>query len=535
MEKTRWNNITNAAKAENLLHRKSRFIVWFLSIIGTIIGYSAIFDDIIRSTQKINQPYYDSNYDDISRTWNIEWNDFNMLGFFFCFIACISGISLTIKTFAELHHRTTSDMQFALPLSSSQRFISKLLSLGHCYFLPLVAPPAVAGLVASITSLFCPNVEGVAFTSIWAVVTVFMLGLITVFTVSIVAVSCGRAAEPAYMSIILGVGLSFILPDIVYLISVSNPYSYTGYDMFGKMSFCTYVLVAWSGEVMSDPLSLIVNLLLCILIFAVVMYLSYRIYKKRDGRSVGQPIVFHAVFEIILFLGIFLSVSAGLNYITVAISFVVYMIIRIVSQKENFKKKVPVWVGLYVAYVLIVPLFLLASNATNGFGTDNKIIREIKKADSIERMDVTLTHYYYANSTTYKDVDTDAESEINNYSYSSNSVVRKQYDNEQVKEFLAALVENSKELKDISDKNYFESWSYYRSRYTYALADKYDKYYRLDIDVSLSDDRDFEIDLYFDDADKAKEFAEFINENPFDAKQDSFSDLPENSEIPPSL
>lgn len=535
MEKTRWNNIINAAKAENLLHRKSRFIVWFLSIIGTIIGYSAIFDDIIRSTQRINSPYYYSNYDETSKMWSVEWDDFNMLGFFFCFIACISGISLTIKTFAELHHRTTSDMQFALPLSSSQRFISKLLSLGHCYFLPLVVPPAVAGAVASITSLFCPNVEGVAFTSIWAVATVFMLGLITVFTVSIVAVSCGRAAEPAYMSIILGVGLSFILPDIVYLISVSNPYSYTGYDMFGKMSFCTYVLVAWSGEVMSDPLSLIVNLLLCILTFAVVMYLSYRIYKKRDGRSVGQPIVFHAVFEIILFLGIFLSVSAGFNYITVAISFVVYMIIRIVSQKENFKKKVPVWIGLYVAYVLIVPLFLFASTATNGFGTDNKIIREIKKADKIEHMDVKLRHYYYANSSTYSDVDIDAESEY--YSYNNDSVVRKQYDYEQIKEFLATLVENSKEIKDINGGKLFNRFSNltYGYRGDYSLAEKYDKYYRLDIDVSLPDDRDFEINLYFDDENKAKEFAEFINENPFDAKQDSFSDLPENSEIPPSL
>lgn len=531
MEKTCLNNkdiIINAAKSENILHKKQRFIVWFLSIIGTVIGYSSVFDDIISSN--LDQEYYYKN-NITNGIRHLEWDDFNMLGFFFCFVACISGVSLVVKTFAELHHRTTSDMQYALPLSHFQRFISKLLSLGNCYFVPLIVPPAVLGIIASITSAFCPHVDtaDVIFIGIWAVAIIFMLGLITVFTVTIVTVCCGRAAEPSYMSVILGACLCFIVPDIVWLISASNPYSYTGVDMFGKMSFCTYILALWGGESMSDSLSLVVNLLLCILTFAVVMYLSYRIYRKRDGRSVGKPIVFHAIFEIILCLGVFLSASIGLNYITIAISFVAYMIIRIVSEKENFKKKILAWVGLYIVYVAIVPIFMLVSNATNGFGTDNKIIREIKKADEIEYMDIDLKHYYYVNNDTYRDTGTDAESKL---LYNSHHDINNPIDYEQVKEFLVALVENSKQLDDIagSGANFGFVNEYYRSySYTsnYELGKKYDKFYKLDINVDLPDDRNFDINIYFDDAEKAKEFAEFINANPFDAyKEPNY--IPEN-------
>ncbi|MGN0634374.1 MAG: hypothetical protein ACI4JW_10975 [Oscillospiraceae bacterium] len=317
--------------------------------------------------------YYGGDAEAYSVTF-VDLSEFSIF-LFGCVVVC--GFIICISIFGEMYNRQKADVSMSLPLSSKERFLSNLLAVGIMHVFPLIIVGALSSVLAVLInfSYAADVISECAGFLIYLMICDLFLVSVTMFCVC----CCGTLAESVYISGLVMLDLVF-LPELVkehlidYVTGLSTKSLIPiGFAVLGGF----YDLSEASGY-----LKLLSAAALNLAVAAVLIILAGFLYKKRDARGVGDPIVFRGIFELImastLVFCLICSTNEGLFWVMTTISAVAYMIIRIVTKRgkvrfSDFLK----WTAGFVAVAAGYCAVFAVSYLTDGFGT-------LKKAPNLD-------------------------------------------------------------------------------------------------------------------------------------------------------
>lgn len=283
-------------------------------------------------------------------------------------IALFSLYTACSNVFGDMHDIPTADVQMSLPLNSTERYLSRLLSIFYIWALPFLIS-AAAGILFSLMfigdgsrgweadDLLEFNIQALLF---------YVHTALFIAAVTIISQCCvGSKAESKYM------------PILVYIVVNSLPMSFilTFQDKFADTSMNVYrqdlSLIAPVVYDM-DFANVVKTVLWCAVLLAVI-FCGVFLYKRRDARTVGRPIVFGIFFEIVAALTLLvlfcIAHSYGVSITTLFFAWLGSIILRIIVSRKEFKfQKILIWTGLYFVYYIAFLLFMFIAFKTGGFG-----------------------------------------------------------------------------------------------------------------------------------------------------------------------
>lgn len=424
---TSFQRIKNAAAAQTRVNRKLFFIIQLL------LGFYALLCGF--------ENYSYNNYMDPG-----EYMAYPTIALlpFFAAIGC--GFFVCSALFKDMHNVQQADVTLSLPLKASERYMSKLLSLFYIHILPIVAWSAVGALFSCIGCGFKANMIAPALISS---LNVFVVGITAALFTDAVSIfcgcCCGTAAESIYFPIITA-GCISITP-IYFAMNVVEEYA----GMYISENMLTKTLGIWSyyGCLMVESIEKLsgagvyIRFAVNCLISLAVIFACVLIYKKRDARTVGNPIVFKSMFEFMMFLGVFTVFTvmsySGAIHIGLVISLTIYIIIRIVVSRAKVKfKDVMLWLVKFAGSAAVFLGVMAAGYYTDGFGYVNHVPsdRELENAEIM----IEINHSYgYDNG----------EYDYDIYQYENTA----ELSSDQIKDIIAAVrnKNTSSENKSIKD------------------------------------------------------------------------------------
>lgn len=294
-------------------------------------------------------------------------------GIFFACCGIAVGYFTALNVFRDMNNQQLCDVSMSLPIKSSERFFSKILSLFYIQIFPLIVSTLGGnGIVLLIGTAnvgkISPETSKRAFIILFAA----LAGSMFIMAIAVLcACCCGAMAESAYFSIIL----MFILNALPMMfmnniVSRSAGFSNWFFDQTFDLGYfgILFLLRDWEEMIPHSLVSALISL--------VIMLLSGLIYVKRDARSVGTPIASKLFFEIIMVLGcttvfaMFTMSSAAMW--GVLISLVAYIIINIIVSRAkinvlSFLK----WGVKYAVTLAAFTVLLVVTIKTGGFGYIN--------------------------------------------------------------------------------------------------------------------------------------------------------------------
>ena len=382
MEQTYFAKIKRAAKSECMNRRKIRLIILIVTVAA------AMFELGEYQVYSIGLTSYPDNV--IPR-----YADFSgYFGIFLMFTAAFFGAFAVYGVFSDLTSKQTADVQLSLPMSAKDRYVSKILALVKIHILPLVIAGAVVTLLGNlIHNSFDKIGYLLRFHAIVLAVALFV-DAVCVFCMC----CCGAKAEGVYTSLITGLCVSFT-PYLFYMLAVLefsglkvDTFSFTKFfSLFGLMGFMW--IPESTVELSVQPwLFLIGNMTMSCLLILV----NFFIYRRRDGRQVGKPMVYTLFMELFMFIGLFTLFTiffyTGSWGIGMTIAVIIYLIIRIVSARAKITPKLFAgWVGKYVVSLAVFTVIMGAAYFTGGFGYYK--VRQTKIDTDTVNFDVDITEY----------------------------------------------------------------------------------------------------------------------------------------------
>lgn len=357
MEISTLKKINRFALAEMRTHKKISIIM------NIILGMGAALYLLIR-------PYRVSY--SFSTPDEVNYFSPSPLAMFLFVVSCGIGIVAAVSVFRDMNNTQICDVQMSLPMSANERFFSKLLALGYLHIFPILVYCGVSSLICGI---IC-SVNNVQNSS--EVLSLFLVIMaVALFTDCITVLSaccCGALAESVYFTVILLFCLS-IAPECIWE-RLINSFSGLGIGFYEIpiFSLWTYsgILAAYSGileSVGSGNIYLLINCLISI----AVLFLSLLIYRRRDARTVGTPIVSRAFFEFVLLLGVFTVYSLfffeTFAYVGLILVGIIYVVIHIiVSRAKITPAKFFIWVAKYGICTALYVVVAMVAYFTSGFG-----------------------------------------------------------------------------------------------------------------------------------------------------------------------
>ena len=472
-----FSRINRSALSELIIHKKSHIIsMILLGIAGFLYSETSMIKDCDA---------------------NINWSSV-----FFFTVALIPLFFTCIRVFRDMHDVPTADVQMAMPLSSRERFLSRLMTICYIWIFPYIFFSGMGNVLSvlfqsntSYTGYDGRKVEYASVPELFAVnFKVFIWGLSAVLFIIAVTVLCscciGSKAEAVYLPAILMIVISVLPFETVSYVE----------EKFVNVSLNTYsdssiLQVFGFGAVFCDmyePYSLIIVLVNCILSLGLIALAMFA-YTKRDAATVGYPVVFRVFFEILMILSLFSLFqtvhmsSYGAEYFALFIYFIGATILRIiVSRKDITPVKIFKWTGVFAGYYAAFILFSYLACITNGFGANFKKPDKSELSYSPVTVNVNCRELMKtSNSFSYENLSVDAIDKVTETAY----------------EYIA--IQNSNP-KYFLDSMFTGVGGYYYFNETENNLDEKDKYYNCSIDVSAYDiTREyhrtvFSVDLYLD-------------------------------------
>ncbi|MBQ8107196.1 MAG: ABC transporter permease [Ruminococcus sp.] len=391
MAQTYSKKINKASKAEWRNNSKFAIVILILVVLGTLF----MMIEWQRSDGRLEETITNANGDTITSVTYERAEFENAFGIFFTFSAALLGVFSVFGLFKDMVSKQQADVQLSLPLDARQRYLSKLLALFKIHILPLLVSCVLVVIVGGIhTGMWSQSHELIRLFTVMLAEALF-LDSVAIFCMT----CCGAKAEGVYTSIITA-GCITVTP-ILFSSSILDRFSgvYSGYDiekgftLFGGLSFYWFPDF---GTALTDQrygsdawLYLTVN----ILISCLVIFLSYFIYRRRDGRHVGKPMVFTLFMKLFMFMGLFtlftMFYSGGIFSFGLLIAAVVFVVIMIIVSRAKIKPRHIL--GWLLNYALALVIFIAVTAAaffTGGFGR-YKFRPDVEKMNSINA-DVTV-------------------------------------------------------------------------------------------------------------------------------------------------
>ncbi len=383
-----YKRIYNGSTAELISHKKSRIItIILMSFAAVIYGFAT-----------------SSRGDDVNPSG---------LGLFMYFAALVPLFSCCTAVFKDMHDIPTADVQMSMPLSSSERYISRLLTIVRIWFIPFLLSAAAAFLLSVMfagSHYSYDYYDSMDYDRLYhsEVVMAFNLKVILWFTamalfivsVTVICQCCiGAKAESKYLPVMMIIALSIFMPVMYGFIKDSFADVRTSSEPF-IYSLWTFSALAVDLDKGRDIILLLINCLIsCGVIFAGMF-----ICRKRDARTVGKPIVFPLFFELIavLILSLFFVLfQMESGFVVMFIAWLGIIILRIVVSRKNFSfAKVGIWTALFVGYYIVFLLVMYIAFLTGGFGEMKKVPEKSEYLGYISqiRVDIDkpdLSSYFY--------------------------------------------------------------------------------------------------------------------------------------------
>lgn len=295
-------------------------------------------------------------------------------GIFFVCCGIAVGYFTALNVFRDMNNQQLCDVSMALPIKSSERFFSKVLSLFYIQIFPLVVSTLGGnGIALLIGTVNVGRINSETSNRAFMILFAALAGSMFIMSIAVLcACCCGALAESAYFSIIL----MFIVNALPMLFLYNIIAKSAGFEiwLFSDQTFdLGYFGVLF---LITDLDKIIPHSLVSAAISLVIMLLSGFIYVKRDARSVGTPIASKLFFEIIMALGCATVFAMfAMNSFAmwgVLISLVAYIIINIIVSRAkinvlSFLK----WGGKYAVTLAAFTVLLVVSIKTGGFGYIN--------------------------------------------------------------------------------------------------------------------------------------------------------------------
>ena len=364
MAQTYLKKIELASRAECRNRKKIRLILLILTIVGALFEISEY--KVSFTTERASF----GGMENVDAGFKVAFFNGGFFGAFLMFSAAFLGLFAVHGVFSDLTSKQTADIQLSLPMNAKERYLSKLLAVFKLHILPILAAGIAVILIGSAKeSGFDVMGYIVRFQLVTLAIALF------VDSVSIFCISCcGAKAEGIYTSIIMG-GCISILPmvffreAIIEFSGVDNTFSFymNPFFVFGGM-----ILIALDeldpGIGATMPY-ILVNLLMS---FATI-FAAYFIYRRRDGRHVGKPIVYSLFLELFMFTGLttlfFIFRYTGGWSIGITAALIICIVIRIILARAKITPlKFVIWIGKYAAALAVFIVIMGAAYFTGGFG-----------------------------------------------------------------------------------------------------------------------------------------------------------------------
>ncbi|MBO5558298.1 hypothetical protein [Ruminococcus sp.] len=359
MAQTYLKKIELASRAECRNRKKIRLILLILTIVG------ALFEIKDYKVMTITENAYNDGIR-FQRSPSLE----GIFGAFLMFLAACFGLFAVHGVFSDLTSKQNADIQLSLPMNAKERYLSKLMAVFKLHILPI--------LTAGIAVILIGSAKEDAFDMMGYILRFQLVTLalaLFVDSVSIFCMSCcGAKAEGIYTSIIMGGCISvlpimFFMEAIIGFSGVDNTYSFymNPFYVFGG-SILTALEEVGTGIGATMPY-ILANLLMS---FATI-FAAYFIYRRRDGRHVGKPIVYSLFLELFMFTGLttlfFIFVYTGGWSIGITAALIICIVIRIILARAKITPiKFVIWIGKYAAALAAFIVIMGAAYYTGGFG-----------------------------------------------------------------------------------------------------------------------------------------------------------------------
>lgn len=308
------------------------------------------------------------------------------LGVFMYFAALVPLFSCCTAVFKDMHDIPTADVQMSMPLSSAERYFSRLLTICRIWLIPFFISAAGAFLLSAMfagthysydhydrleySRTYHPEVLMVynLHMLLW-----FMAAVLFIIAVTVVCQCCiGAKAESKYLPVMMMTALSIFTPAIYSFIV----YGFADIQTSGEpfiYSLWTFSALAVEFDSVRDTILMMVN---CLISLGVI-FCGQFICKRRDARTVGKPIVFPLFFEVIMFITLtlfFVLFHADWeSFVVMFLAWLGSIILRIVVSRKNFSfAKIGIWTGMFIGYYVIFLLFMYIAFLTGGFGAITK-------------------------------------------------------------------------------------------------------------------------------------------------------------------
>ena len=310
-----------------------------------------------------------------------------------CVAAGLSGVLLMPAIFRELYNRQFADVEFSLPLSASERFRVKLMIILKNHILPYVAAMTVVLIVGL---AFVPS----EYTSqMFSIYFVALSRVMFVDAISLVCISCcGCIVECIYTPVLFGAAISFLpvlcgAKFICFLSGKQGALHYTN----NPIGFIRASEIFMSDTEVSQLDGIWISALISMVLSAGLVYLAFRIYRKRDGLSVGKPFVFKSfarIFTCTVSLAVIMLFFLDSLYNSILFGLLAYLAICISSKRKKLVlRDIEFSLLGYIGCLASVIIVGFAAYMTSGFGYARMSLPE-EFNENCE----TIIYAYHANS-----------------------------------------------------------------------------------------------------------------------------------------
>lgn len=327
-----------------------------------------------------------------------------------CFIISLFlGITLALTNFKYLYKKSITDMNYALPLSGTQRFFADYLSGFTMYVAPIVGAILLA---IAILGIGTPIVSGLDdfwenFDIVLKVIFIVLIAIIQFYTLSVLAiVFCGNTFESIFSIFAFNV----LIPAAISCVWVAlcQSYSYgieqsaifynnifTSTSPIGAVafffisantfdyadSFGTFLYTKW--------------IIITLIVTAIYLAFAYLLYRRRKAEDVSKPYVYKIAFYAIMTMATFCVLSLFISFggflaAGVVLCGIMWFIMEVITRR-GFKKFWQAGLGFGAAVISVIVLCNLFG-ATKGFGMTKKV-PSVSSVESIAIRETEITDY----------------------------------------------------------------------------------------------------------------------------------------------
>lgn len=344
----------------------------------------------------------------------------------FIVIACctlaasvLMGSMIALSQYSYLYKKTITDMNYSLPLSTTQRFFADYLSGFTIYIgIPLVCVALSLGIFGICTPFVDLSELWKEMPFILSLVFIVIFAMIQYYTMAIFALSfCGNTFESHFSIIAFALMIPATIGCLWGAITEGSAFGmtasailtkgiFTSTNPVGSAVFFFRYFDAYSYEDGTAVPMYMKWLVATLLVTAIYLGGAYLLQRFRKAEDVSKPYVYRSFFYAIMFMGTFcvlsLFIMADAFIIAgIVICAVIWFIMEIITRR-GFKK---FWTApvAFAAAVISVLGICWVCDITNGFGASKRVPSAVSVSSVTLSLDDMIGSY--VNDIKFKDKD----------------------------------------------------------------------------------------------------------------------------------